>query len=57
MSDKNAGLGGSYLLDVKTGTRTLVERTDADIDEANPAPEALAPDIASEPAPVKPPAK
>ena len=26
--DENAGAGGSYVLDPKTGTRTLVERTE-----------------------------
>lgn len=28
MNDENAGLGGSYVLDPKTGQRTLVARTE-----------------------------
>ena len=35
MNDENAGLGGTYLLDPKTGKRTLVERT-FDPNEAQP---------------------
>ena len=43
MIDQNAGMGGSYLLDEKTGARTLVERTD-DVDcapepDLSPVPE------------------
>ena len=49
MNDEHAGLGGTYLLDPKTGKRTLVERT-FDPNEAQPevltdapAPEPQAP--------------
>lgn len=36
--DQNEGLGGSYLMDPKTGVRTLIERTEDLV--LNAAPEA-----------------
>ena len=35
--DPNAGLGGSYILDPKTGQRTLVERTQEGAPQPAPA--------------------
>lgn len=40
-TDEHAGMGGSYLLDAKTGKRTLVHRTAPP--ETNRTPDAEAP--------------
>lgn len=36
MTDENAGKGGAYVLDPKTGKRRLVERTEAPKPEKTP---------------------
>ena len=48
MIDENQGLGGSYLLDPKTGKRKLVERT-------QPAPQPQ-PEVATDGISIDPPA-
>ena len=46
MTDEFEGMGGSYVMDKKTGKRKLIERTDAAIDhptdETQPSPEPAA---------------
>ena len=44
MEDQNAGMGGSYVLDPKTGERTLIQRTDEITDFALLPREYLIPD-------------
>lgn len=44
-TDPNAGLGGSYVIDPKTGRRTLVQRTET----SSPAPSETAADPVNTP--------
>lgn len=38
MKDENYGHGGSYIIDLKTGVRKLVERTNEKAEAVAPAP-------------------